>query len=255
MKTCDEMVNSLLKRRDRYEADRKKKRMIITRTVTSMCCVCLAVLIGVGVWKGGAPDTTLPDSKSDASAETELRKKKGLTEQETNVADRVKYITMSGDWPVYGSVRELTDAADMILLGKITDISFEFTNSYLYTNYGIEVITSYKGDADGTLNLRMMGGIKGAFIAEQKAALGNSAKDGIPFMEGRPDMEIGHTYLFVLRQFESGKTVLVNIDQSVFNVRDPLAKDKFSHVSAKDIISFLGDDKWESFEAYKNTLD
>lgn len=51
MKNCDEMVNSLLERRDRYTAEQEKRRKILTRTVTSACCACLAVLAGFCVYK------------------------------------------------------------------------------------------------------------------------------------------------------------------------------------------------------------
>lgn len=61
MKNSEEMVNSLLERRDKYVAEQKKKRTIITRTVTSMCCVCLMALLGFGMWQGGVFNTTSPD--------------------------------------------------------------------------------------------------------------------------------------------------------------------------------------------------
>lgn len=54
MKNCDEMVNSLLERRDRYTAEQEKRRKILTRTVTSACCACLAVLAGFCVYKAYA---------------------------------------------------------------------------------------------------------------------------------------------------------------------------------------------------------
>lgn len=60
MKNCDEMVNSLLERREQYVAEQKRKRKVITRTVTSMCCVCLVALCSFGVWKSGLFDTTPP---------------------------------------------------------------------------------------------------------------------------------------------------------------------------------------------------
>lgn len=69
MKSCDEMVNSLLERRDRYAAEQEQKRKALTRTVTSMCCVCLVALLGFGVWQGGMlnnqPPATLDDSEPD----------------------------------------------------------------------------------------------------------------------------------------------------------------------------------------------
>lgn len=53
MKNCDEMVNSLLKRRDQYAAEQKRKKKVLIRTVTSICCMCLVVLLGFGIWQNG----------------------------------------------------------------------------------------------------------------------------------------------------------------------------------------------------------
>ncbi len=66
MKNSEEMVNSLLKRRDKYAAEQKKKRTIITRTVTSMCCVCLMALLGFGMWQGGMFDAKPPITLDDS---------------------------------------------------------------------------------------------------------------------------------------------------------------------------------------------
>ena len=57
MKNTDEMVNSLLERRKYYEAEQKRKRNIITRTMTSMCCLCIVELLGFGVWQTGLFNT------------------------------------------------------------------------------------------------------------------------------------------------------------------------------------------------------
>lgn len=51
MKNSDEMVRSLLERRDRYAAEKKRKMTRIAVTLSSLCCVCLAVLAGFGVWR------------------------------------------------------------------------------------------------------------------------------------------------------------------------------------------------------------
>ena len=58
MKNCDEMVNSLFERKDRYVAEQKRKRAIITRAVASVCCFSLVALLGFGLWQGGMFDTT-----------------------------------------------------------------------------------------------------------------------------------------------------------------------------------------------------
>lgn len=52
MKNCNEMVNSLLERREQYETEKKNRRKMLTRTITPLCCMFLAVLLGFGAWKG-----------------------------------------------------------------------------------------------------------------------------------------------------------------------------------------------------------
>lgn len=66
MKNCEEMVHSLLTRRDQYAATQRRKKAVITRTVIPVGCVCLAALVGVGLWKGGVFDTTPPETAGDA---------------------------------------------------------------------------------------------------------------------------------------------------------------------------------------------
>ena len=69
MKTYDEMANSVLFRIGEYETKQKRKRKILTRTAVSLGCVCLAALVGIGVWqnnvptaKCGRPDTSPTDT-------------------------------------------------------------------------------------------------------------------------------------------------------------------------------------------------
>ena len=69
MKTCDEMVNSLLERRERYAAAQKKKKRVLVSTIASFCVVAV---VGVAVWKMPsateqppvAPDGTIPPQNS-----------------------------------------------------------------------------------------------------------------------------------------------------------------------------------------------
>lgn len=68
MKSCDEMVNSLLERRDRYVAKQKRKRTVITCTITLMCGVCLVALLGFGVRQSGIIRTTPPDQQKTENA-------------------------------------------------------------------------------------------------------------------------------------------------------------------------------------------
>lgn len=60
MKSCDEMVNSLLERKSVYEAEQKRKKKITTRAVTSLCCICLVAVLGIGINKSGLLDSKPP---------------------------------------------------------------------------------------------------------------------------------------------------------------------------------------------------
>lgn len=66
MKNCEEMVNSLFERKDRYVAEQKRKRAIITRAVASVCCFSLVALLGFGLWQGGMFDTTPSTTINDS---------------------------------------------------------------------------------------------------------------------------------------------------------------------------------------------
>lgn len=49
MKSCEEMMHSLLARREAYRMQQKRRRAVLTRTAASLC---LAALLGVAVWQG-----------------------------------------------------------------------------------------------------------------------------------------------------------------------------------------------------------
>lgn len=53
MKTCDEMVNSLLKRREQYLLEQKQKRRTAAKITAAGGCCALVAVIGVGIWNSG----------------------------------------------------------------------------------------------------------------------------------------------------------------------------------------------------------
>lgn len=66
MKSYNEMANKVFERRDQYEANKKQKRKILTRTLTPVFCLCIVLLLGVGLWQGDwfnkEPIQTVDDS-------------------------------------------------------------------------------------------------------------------------------------------------------------------------------------------------
>lgn len=67
MKSCDEMVNSLLERRDEYNTEQKRKKKNLIRITVSMCCVCLVALMGFGLWNGDFLEKKPPISANETS--------------------------------------------------------------------------------------------------------------------------------------------------------------------------------------------
>ena len=70
MKTCDEMVNSLLERRKQYVAAQKKRNRILSGAAVSLCVVAV---VGVAVWK--MPSVTeqppvAPDDQQNSTTQT-----------------------------------------------------------------------------------------------------------------------------------------------------------------------------------------
>lgn len=64
MKNCDEMVNSLLERREQYNADKKRKRKAAVRISSVFCCFLLVAVVGFGVWQSGifnTPPSSTPE--------------------------------------------------------------------------------------------------------------------------------------------------------------------------------------------------
>ncbi|MBP5462987.1 MAG: hypothetical protein J6Y20_12830, partial [Lachnospiraceae bacterium] len=53
MKSSDEMINDLFKRRDQYTEDKKRKRAARMRILIPVCAPCCVLLLGFGVWKSG----------------------------------------------------------------------------------------------------------------------------------------------------------------------------------------------------------
>lgn len=54
------MVNSLLLRKEQYDADQKRKKALFARAAASVCCVCLVSLVGVGIGLSGALNLNSP---------------------------------------------------------------------------------------------------------------------------------------------------------------------------------------------------
>ena len=201
------------------------------------------------------------------------------------------YARRTADWKIYNNAEELISDADLIFIGKVTDIEFQvldITNSLpvsestpdyakeLYTIYSVDVITSYKGDTTNISKVRVMGGMVDYKVDEQLEIMnrGESFKRdlGIPIWDNfyKAQCNEDEYYLFVLCQFDTGYPTILNLEQAVYNLKWPTKKhtvgsntnvyysgdkDEYNNplISAFDIISAFGTDYLETF--YQNWSD
>ena len=194
----------------------------------------------------------------------------------------VTYAKMDALWTIYSDANQLVDAADLVFIGKLTDISFtaldintgleitektEDSNRSLYTLYHFDVIETYKGDTSQVTYFMRSGGLENYKTDEQlKVVKENNVygwEEGIRVWEDAIEYEIGETYLFTLCKREGVPPLWMNLYQSLYSIDDPLRKlshksDKIYYtedkdeygeplISVKDIILEFGEEKWNEF--------
>ena len=182
-----------------------------------------------------------------ACSETQVR---SVPESDIDLSE-VDYIVGLPSYSHYGDAQRLTEAADVVVIGEIVDISFQVldmttglppteitldVDRRLTTIYDIEVITSLKGDVAGVIQMKIDGGIKDYRVEEQlriSREMNAWWKDSIVLIEYSPELKIGETYLLALcdltlRGFETPLLVYMIPQQSVFNLKNPFSKQSLS---------------------------
>lgn len=182
----------------------------------------------------------------------------------------VKYETISQDWPSYASLEDLVNASDKIILGTVSEISFqvldirtgkppadnaEKSNCYLYTIYDVDTIETYKGNSSDHEEIRIIGGIKDRMVGEQISLVENG--QSIPLIEGMPSIVEGEMYLFMLYQYEDTIPTVVNLDQSIYNICEAFSTETEQNdkITFQDIVSYFDADEWENLYNKYGELD
>ena len=183
------------------------------------------------------------------------------------------------NWPIRKSAQELCENADLVLIGKVTGISFQVmdmstgappteeakkqyrsesgTNSLfqLVTLYDLDVSATCKGEPMETTQIYMMGGRQDYRMDEQLDAMREYGIEDFPvFNPEMPKLEIGQTYLLLIMSLSDGSTpTTLNPHQAVYNLHNPfetnpvVEQQGYPDITAKDIISYFGADKWDAF--------
>lgn len=138
MKNYEEVTNDLLKRRDCYVMEQKRKRKRMMGTVSSLCCICLVALLGFGMWQGGMfkapqPDQTMGDAEYPGIKDN-FDESKG--ESPTNPVTNNKIVVHSIDGIS-------SDRMNICLLGE--DF-VEMTRDEMKEYYGVDYVPDVPAD-------------------------------------------------------------------------------------------------------------
>lgn len=158
MKNCDEMVNNLLERRDRYELEKKRKEKFLKRTVISVCCVCLVTLLGFSIWQdNGLAEVILDDSvvigekdyiSPDESDVTISHDNSVETEEQTEVEETEitnNNVTNISEENVTKKENDICDIMGMVIIDDVTYLQF-FSKEKTYTpNVCLGLVHNFEG--------------------------------------------------------------------------------------------------------------
>lgn len=152
MKNCDEMVNNLFERREQYVVEQKRKRNIIIRMTSSICCVCLVAFMGFGVWQSGILKSSEVIDKNDSNNTGFISPTTDETDGESlnsSIQTQYSVYTDSIKLPENTSDMMMDMIGCLVYKGKVYTQS---TGFYTYDSVIAEqLVGEYVGEATGIL--------------------------------------------------------------------------------------------------------
>ena len=152
MKSCGEMVNSLLECRNQYTVEQRRKRKVLTRTVTSMCCACLIALIGFDTWQGEMFTITMDDSIN-------IGEKDYIDQSEANQDEPIYTLCDDGS----NKTNDFCDMLGMVIIDYMTYIQF-ISDTKSYT---LDICLGFANDFEGTYKTHLTD-ISGKLYTEKR---------------------------------------------------------------------------------------
>jgi len=175
-----------------------------------------------------------------------------------------EYSIIRACWESY-SIDEVMEKTCKNYIGRVTGISFTLidihtgyapteksdeSDIFIHTIYEIEVLISYKGNNKIHEKIEIQGGIPGEYVTEQLEVLRDAPESRRRISQFWSPLNLGEIYLFNLWQYkeEFTPTPLTPM-QGIYTLQNPFESEeaKNNNISAKDMISAFGQDKWEEF--------
>lgn len=185
-------------------------------------------------------------SLSDGSSENSVIYNSSASE------DDVKYTYVCAQYIYYNTADELMKACDIVMSGKVTGISFTVrdgrtndevtgntseSDKEICTVYTVEKESAYKntvGNESDSIDIYVNGGFKDKYIDEQLKALGGSRTITV---YNRPEIEIGKSYLFLLRIRDNKEAFLVTPEQGFIDIEKERNNSTVDDFSVNEIIN------------------
>ena len=183
------------------------------------------------------------------------------------VASGVTYDSLHADWPYYQNAEALIERADVIFVGRITEIDFAVLNTangmpadasterkFLYTLYKLEIEEVFKGDVTRIKYLKIDGGRKEVNVEKQLRlqrdhGLILESEASIPILDASPyitEITLDTPFLFVMAASQNPEMLLLlNPDQSIYPLNAPTTPQE--GISVQAILSELGENVWLDF--------
>lgn len=269
---ANEDVNSWLKDRSGVVLRSDEKRGFLRKTIITSAACAAAVLSGVFIMNNFIPAKPLENS-NDSPAETNSFYHFADPEDRESKAEsdgwEIQHI--KENYPVYHSAEELVSDADLVFIGTVRNYGTaynlnvpldeqaisDFTEIIdLYLHGEVEVITPYKGTVSEEETIKITFTVKGLYSGEEPEEASVTTREimietasgkKIMIVYDMPEIKTGETYLFCLKADGNAYNFTVNPYQSVINISEPSAKDKYGYISPNDIISYFGENKSSEF--------
>ncbi|CDC47759.1 uncharacterized protein BN788_00180 [[Eubacterium] siraeum CAG:80] len=219
--------------------NKKLVAIIITAALTLTACQSSKANIGTS--------TEVPGDSTSAEETTV-----STSSVETSKEDDVKYTYVCAQYIYYNTADELMKACDIVMSGKVTGISFTVrdgrtndevtgntseSDKEICTVYTVEKESAYKntvGNESDSIDIYVNGGFKDKYIDEQLKALGGSRTITV---YNRPEIEIGKSYLFLLRIRDNKEAFLVTPEQGFIDIEKERNNSTVDDFSVNEIIN------------------
>ena len=163
MKNYDELTDNLLKRRDCYVTEQKKKKKTAINVTASMCCLCFVALLGFGIWNSVMLETVSPDTSEGSvitgnpDSENSLQQTTDSDGETVNNSSNIEQAdkTTNDNEICIQEIGELPTIPEKMFIALMTDDFIPMTDDEVNEYYGVNIFPTVPTDVESKDNQRL----------------------------------------------------------------------------------------------------